>query len=125
MIVARYLDPLRLEQHGPGTWKVLHEFRFDSAVLGARLLVPAGFVTDLASVPRWPLAFMLAGNAGQAGALLHDWGYSFRLFPRAQADALFFEALTTDGTAVGIPPEPEWRARLMWAGVRAGGWLRW
>ena len=124
-IVARYWDPLELRLVGPQSWQLLHEFRFDSAVCGARLIVPAGFITDLASVPRLPFAFWAVGATAQAAAILHDWGYHFHAFPRRQVDALFYEAMTTDGTDVGIPPEPTWRAFLMWTGVRIGGWMPW
>lgn len=126
MIVARYLDPLRLEARGVDWWRLAGEFRFDSAVIGARLIIEAGFETDLASLPR-PLTLAYALLAGYAvgPAVLHDWAYGVKLWPRADADALFLEAMATDGTAQGCPPVPGWRRQAFYAGVRAWGWARW
>ena len=39
---------------GRGTWEGLADFGFHSQVAGRLLVVPAGFVSDLASVPRVP-----------------------------------------------------------------------
>ena len=125
MIVARYLDPLVLVLMGEGVWKVRDEFRFDSAALNCRLVVPAGRLTDLASVPRLPLVFWLVGDTAHAPAVLHDEAYRLRRWSRAEADALFLEAMETDGSAVGIPPVTGWRRRLLWAGVRLGGASHW
>ena len=125
VIQSRYLDPLILRECGGDCWELVQEFRFDSRVLGARIIVPAGFHTDLASTPRVPFAFWLAGGTAEAAATLHDWLYTQRFCPRGQADAVFLEAMTTDGTAVGIPPVPRWRARLMYAGVRMLGASHW
>lgn len=76
--------------------------------------VPAGFTTDFASVPRWPLTFALLGQYGNAAAVLHDWLYSSGQLSREAADRVFLNALRSSGIA-------RWRAYLMWAGVRIGG----
>lgn len=125
MIVPRYLDRLVLASAGPGEWSLVKEFRFDSAVLRARVVIRPGFTTDLASVPRVPLAYWLVGGLAEAPAVLHDFAYTIQLCTRAQADALFLEAMETDGRHVGIPAVPAWRRRLLWAGVRLGGGWRW
>lgn len=125
-LTPRFHDWLDVRQVDHRRWQLRHEFRFTSAVLGARLLVPIGFETDFASVPRFPpLAYALAGGWGNGPAVLHDFLYRVPLAPRATADAVFLEALTTDGAAVGQPAVPTWRARLMFAGVRVGGGGAW
>lgn len=125
-ITPAFHDHLDLRKHGAGRWIMLHEFRFDSAVIGARLIVPEGFITDLASVPRFPpFAFAIAGESAEAAAVLHDFAYRIRTEPRWKCDALFYEAMATDGSAFNIPAEPAWRRGPMWLAVRLGGWFAW
>lgn len=125
-MTPRFLDPLEVVQIGEGRWRLLREFRFDSAVLGGRLVIDAGFETDFASVPRWTWGgYALVANTAQAAAVLHDWAYRLKRWPRREADALFLEAMSTDGSAVGIPCTATWRRWLIYAGVRVGGWAAW
>jgi hypothetical protein len=118
VIRPRFLDVLALEEVDVHCWKLAHELRFDSAVMGARIIVPEGRLTDLASVPRIPFAYWLAGDTGRKAAVIHDELYRVRLCPRAVADAVFREALRAEGL-------PAWRVALMYAGVRVGGWVAW
>ena len=76
--------------------------------------VPAGFVTDFASVPRIPFAFMLFGNVGHRSATVHDYLYSTGQVSRADADAILKELLQAEGAGTI-------RANLMYAGVRVAG----
>lgn len=79
--------------------------------------VPAGFSSDGASIPR--LLWWLIGHPFEsrfaAAAFLHDRLYGTHEVTRAEADRIFLEALRVLGAA-------EWRCRLMYAGVRVGGW---
>lgn len=77
------------------------------------LIVPAGFETDLASVPRLPGAYLLFAGRARRSAILHDWLYDQR-HPRAWADAVFRAAMAAENVA----PLTRW---AMWAGVRLGG----
>jgi len=77
------------------------------------LTVPAGYVTDFASVPRLPLAYLLAGNTAQASAVVHDFLYEMKA-PRAWADDVFAAAMEAEGVAA-------WRRGLMWSAVRLFG----
>lgn len=97
-----------------GTWKLTQALVYSSDVLAGLVTVPAGFLTDFASVPRLPVAYLLTANCGHEAAVIHDWLYTTHEVPRAKADAVFEEALLAGG-------EPTWRAWLMWAGVRIGG----
>jgi hypothetical protein len=115
--VSRFLTPLRAEKSGD-YWTILQPLVYMSDLARNTFVVPEGFVTDFASVPRLPLMFLLAGNEAHEAAVVHDFAYSRQEMTRSQADALFEEAAIASG-------EPEWRARLMWLGVRAGGWVAW
>jgi hypothetical protein len=102
------------EQH-----RLLAPFGFYSQILGAEIIVPAGFVTDFASVPRIVGAYLLFGGKGKRAAVIHDWLYTLgKLDPitwaREKCDAIFREALIASGySAVTVG--------AMYAGVRVGG----
>jgi hypothetical protein len=83
--------------------------------LAGQILVPKGFPTDLASFSVGNLA--LRGKTEEAAAL-HDWLYAAGACTRAQADAIFHEALARQG--VGIV-----RRSLYYAAVRTAGWAPW
>jgi hypothetical protein len=115
--MSRFLTPLRAEKSGD-FWTILQPFIYESDLAQRVFVVPEGFVTDFASVPRLPLAFLLAGNEAHEAAVIHDFIYCKRLTTREMADAVFREAMGATG-------EPAWRRFLMWAGVRLGGWVAW
>ena len=81
------------------------------------IVVPSEFVTDFASVPRWPLAFMTCGDTGHYAAVIHDYivreGWNW-----ADAAYVFKEALMAPPY-----PEPLWRANVMYAVVLIRGIL--
>lgn len=103
---------------GRGTWLLLAALIFVSRIADRVFTVPAGFVTDLASVPRLPFVYLLTGGLGHAAAVLHDWLYTTHEVPRDVADAIFREALVHCGVS-------KWQAYLMWLGVRVGGASSW
>lgn len=81
---------------------------------GVVVTVPAGFESDLASVPQLAQALIGKVDDHAAAAVLHDWLYATAIEPRAEADAVFLDAM--QACAV-----PAWKRRLMWAAVRLGG----
>ncbi len=115
--MTRFLDDLDVRRTLDG-WRLDAPFRLDT---GAGIVeVPAGFVTDFASVPRLPLVFLLTGDTAHAPAVVHDWLYRTQTTSRAFADAVFREAM-----GVGPRAEPAWRRWIMWAALRAFGWVAW
>lgn len=85
---------------------------------GELLVVPAGFTTDLASIPQ-PLQWAFPVNdLHKAAAVAHDYGFVMQDRTRAEVDALFLEAMA----ALGVP---RWKRTAMWLGVRVGGVLAW
>lgn len=117
-------------QEGRPLWETLAPLRYQSDRLGATLIIPAEFITDLASVPRWPLLWWAAGARGTRSAVIHDFAYQFGFWwflngarwwqqyvERATADEIFWESLIADPIA-GVT---RWRAWQMWAAVRMGG----
>jgi uncharacterized protein DUF1353 len=86
--------------------------------LGRTIIVPAGFVSDLASVPRvlWNLLPPLANYT--RAAVVHDFLYVTNGLTRGEADAVLLEAMEATGVS-GTS------RRAIYAGVRLGGWKPW
>ena len=114
--MSKFLNPLVLQADSTddGKWTVMHSLAYQSDVAGRTIIVPKGFVTDLASVPRLPIVFLLAGDTSTEAAVVHDYLYSTREVPRDVADKVLREASAVTGV-------PAWRRWMMWCGVRLGG----
>lgn len=111
-----------LRVYGSREWVVLAAFEWQSASM--HVIVPKGFITDLASIPRGLRAIFDVSGPSRRAAVLHDWLYCEALdangksVTRRQADSLFREALADCG--VGIVGR-----NLYWAGVRTFGEAYW
>lgn len=119
--MSAFLSKLLLEDASnvdDGQWLVAAPFLYQSDVAGQTFTVPVGFQTDLASVPRLPIVFLLTGDTSREAAVVHDYLYSTHLVPRNVADAVLREASA-------VTQVPSWRRWLMWAGVRVFGGSHW
>ena len=121
--MSKFLTKLEVEKvkeaggmFGRATWLLLEPLVFQSDVLATTLIVPAGFVTDFASVPRIGPLYDLAGDTGHASATVHDWLCRSKTIPRNRADKVFLEALKVEGV-------PSWRRNMMYYGVRIGSFF--
>lgn len=78
------------------------------------VIVPEGFDTDFASVPRllWTI-IPKWGTYGKA-AVVHDFMYRHKQLPRDKADLIFHDCMIYNGV-------PAWKAKLMYLAVRAFG----
>lgn len=124
---GKFLDPLELEYMDGRRWKLTKAFDYRlGQPLGAEYVrVPAGFVTDFASIPKilWNV-LPPTGPYGKA-AVIHDWLYqrqaimpTLRLCDQAEADRVLLEAM-------GVL-DVSYVARLtIYAGVRVGGSFTW
>lgn len=122
-LTPKFVDPLRIEQigsNGRTTWRLTDRLRYDSAVLGCRLVIPAGFVTDLASVPRWPLVWLIAGAEANRPAVVHDFLYVIQWPSKDVADRTFLEAMRVDND-----PASDVKRRLMYRFVHWFGKGSW
>ena len=101
-----------------GRWIVTSPLIYQSDVAGKTFIVPIGFQTDMASVPRLPLVFMLAGDTSREASVVHDFLYDTQPVKRALADRVLKEAS-------GVTGVPVWRRWMMYAGVRLFGGSHW
>lgn len=97
------------------------------------ITVPAGFVTDLASIPRPVWSFYPPDGPWVKGAVVHDFLYYTqgdgrwsnqigisrdRPYSRAEADHVLYEAMVDRGIGA-------WARFVIWAAVRMGGAVGW
>lgn len=84
----------------------------------ARIVVPRGFSTDFASVPRvlWSVAPPIGRHT--MAAVVHDWLYYKKIGSRKWADLVFYEAMKRSSTGW-------WRRQIYYRAVRLFGWIFW
>lgn len=104
-------------------YTLVQSLDYDSAILGGVVTVPAGFVTDLASIPRIIQNLIPKEGRYNRPAVVHDFLYRLGAYrgapiPRKTADQVLLEAMY----AAGVDAD---RADVIYAGVRLGGWLPW
>ena len=105
---------IRLICDTAGVWELKEPLSYLSDAAGRIITVPPGFRTDFASVPRLPLAYLVAGDTCHQAATLHDYLYRTGELSRSMADRIFFEAAGASG-------EAWWRRILIYAAVRLFG----
>lgn len=82
-------------------WQLTAPLKYKSLRFG-EILVPGGFETDLASVPRVPIIYELWGSRVHREAVLHDFVYCHDSIPHltfCDANSLFLEAMESRGVA--------------------------
>ncbi len=93
------------------TWRLVERliYRGEEEIF----LIPAGYVTDFATVPRVAVWLIPRFGSYTKAAILHDFLLTDTEVSSVDADNLFRRALRE----LGVPP---WRRTLMWTGVRWG-----
>lgn len=130
---------LPIADDGPHTYELVQDYEYQWQAEGAdwTILIPSGFRYDGISNPRlfWMITGITPDGLGRAAALVHDFIYQYDgklpvgafmkngnpcgdTWTREQADKLFANMLDLAGVN-------KIRRRLMYLGVRAGGWMFW
>ncbi|WP_068634909.1 DUF1353 domain-containing protein [Thauera butanivorans] len=82
------------------------------------IVIPPGFLTDLASIPRIFHSLIPVNGRHRSAAILHDYLFVVQDRPRDGVDALFLRAMEASGV--------RWTQRTaMYLAVRLAGWLPW
>lgn len=127
--MSRFVGNLDLRVYEPGEWVLLQHFGYRTRIgspfsvsgsgpKGHTVMAPRGFITDLASIPRIFRGFISQTGKSRYAAVIHDYLYCDQATTRADADAIFLEALEASGVG--------WiQRKAMYAAVRAGGWIYW
>jgi hypothetical protein len=77
-------------------WRVHAPFSYISSN-GSRIDVQEGFLTDLASTPRWTWWIYPPEGLYTIPAVVHDAGYRQQLLPRDIVDEILREAMADEG----------------------------
>lgn len=109
-------EPKLLVCTEPDNWLLAEPLRWASPELD--IIIPQGFKTDLASIPRVFQNMLDVDGRSRLPAILHDWLYTLQPCTREFADDMLRKALVAYG-------ESEFTARVYWSGVRVGGWKPW
>ena len=116
--MAKFLTELDVKlKKDDRIWIINSRIIYESDLVGI-IIVPEGFETDFASVPRIPVFYILFGDRAHRESVIHDYLYRSDSFPsvsRGQADNVFLEAMRCRGKRFFV------RYAMYW-GVRAGGW---
>ena len=127
--MSAFLTPVITEQLGTDRFRLRAPLTYESDMLHHSATIPAGFLTDFESIPRWlPFTYAWLRGTAHAPGIIHDWAYqNHRLWitdlTRAQADALLYEAAGATGPGIEALG---WAKRwALWSGVRLGGASAW
>lgn len=98
-------------------WKLSEAFPFE---YNEKLyIIPVGFKTDFASVPKPLWSFIPSIGTYCEPSLKHDYFYTTKLVKRKEADKFFYQDM------IRIQPKRKLRAFVMYTAVRIFGWFRW
>ena len=115
--MPRFLTDLVLVASNAGEWILDKPLEYATSE-GISIIVPTGFVTDLASIPFGFKSLFPVNGKSRKAAVIHDYMYSNKYYKRRYADKVFNEAMLESGVST-------WRRRLMYRAVRLfGGFKR-
>jgi hypothetical protein len=103
-------------------WEVIEDFGYTSELLNKDIIVPKGYFTDLASVPRLMRWIVPVANAkNRKAAVVHDYlcthGVELEIVSnQKQADLVFREALGASGLG-------KFKSGAMYYPVRTFQWI--
>jgi len=110
--VPGFQGPLRLEYLNGRWWRLTEPLVYLSRTVAVPITIPAGFLTDFASIPRF--FWRLLPPTGPYGepAVLHDYLYRMHRVSRLEADDLFLEAMARTRVSRPIRTVLYWAVRL-------------
>ena len=105
-------EPLDEYRCGRRLYRIPDGFSFDIGFLGSGLsiVVPAGFVTDGPTIPRWATKLLPVGTMMKSAAI-HDCLRENLRFSKPEGDAIFLTAMYAERT-------PAWLRELAFLAVR-------
>lgn len=109
------LEPTGATRAGRAIFRVAEPFTFEIGRVGSGfgITVPAGFESDLASVPSWALHLINVGALARS-AVLHDFLRERLAFSKIEGDAIFLTAMAAEQ----VTP---WQRELVFVAVRING----
>jgi hypothetical protein len=118
LLAAGFRSKLRVEDNDGFPFVLLEPLVYDSALLQRTIVVPAGFKTDYASIPRILWVALPPVGRYDKDAVVHDFLYQHNGVTRKQADDVLREAMEVSRVRRS-------QRDTIYAGVRVGGWWTW
>ncbi|ECD6764596.1 DUF1353 domain-containing protein [Salmonella enterica subsp. enterica serovar Newport] len=113
--MSRFTTPAILEMLGHYNWRVHEPFAFYLSDDNSDVIsVPAGFVTDLATIPRIFWTLLPPDGKYAKAAIIHDYLYDNALRTKQEADLIFLDGMVVLGV-------PKWKRVIMYWSVRLFG----
>ncbi|EAW6539825.1 TPA: DUF1353 domain-containing protein [Salmonella enterica subsp. enterica serovar Stanley] len=113
--MSKFTTPAILEMLGHYEWRVHEPFAFYLSNDNSDVIeVPAGFITDLATVPRIFWIMLPPDGKYAKAAIIHDYLYDNALRTKKEADRIFLDGMTVLGV-------PRWKRMIMYYAVRLFG----
>ncbi|OZU14097.1 phage tail protein [Salmonella enterica subsp. enterica serovar Altendorf] len=113
--MSQFTTPAILEMLSHYNWRVHEPFEFYLSDDNSDVIsVPAGFVTDLATVPRIFWTLLPPDGKYAKAAIIHDYLYDNALRTKKEADLIFLDGMTVLGV-------PKWKRTIMYWAVRLFG----
>ena len=109
---SRFKRSLVVEYKGGGNWKLWRDFIYYSETLDENITVPAGFITDFASIPKVFRSFVSKAGPHVRASVVHDFLYSKTDVGRKAADGIFLEAMRISGVGKAKRFVMYWAVRL-------------
>ncbi len=115
-----HLEYLGSQDGGPARYRLLEPLEYVARVNGGglRVNVPAGFVTDFASIPRIFWNRLPHDGPWAPASVVHDYLYTTRTCSRFLADAIFRDGMA----ALGVS---KLQRLVIFYAVRFFGWTHW
>ena len=108
---------MKIEYIGNNRWRLLESIGFED--VKNDYLVPAGFITDFASIPRTVRVMFKYDTIYSRASVIHDYLYKYKdidITKRKDADLLFLKIMKKDG--VGLI-----KRHIIYRSVRMFGFL--
>lgn len=117
--MAKFIGTYQIEEVDSRLFKTLQDLTY-IANNGEIILVPAGFITDGASIPKifWSIIGSPFTGKYKKPALIHDYLYAIHLTSRKRVDSIFIEGMKYLGVS-------RIKRVLMWFAVKVGGAFVW
>lgn len=126
--MSGFLNHLDYRDLDGETWLLLRPLRYYSETAGGMVVVPRGFKTDLASIPRFFHRVIPKSGRHNYAAVVHDYLYKRngircvngikKVLSRQECDMVFLEGMAAREC-------PAWRRWVMYWAVRLCGWRPW
>lgn len=114
----RFKSPLIVADPGGFPYVLYRPLTYACALLARDIVVPKDFKTDFASIPRVMWRVLPKSGKYDSAGVIHDFLYYTGEVSRKEADQVLVEAAAASGVSAAT-------CKLIYAGVRLGGWKPW